>query len=214
MPEDGLVEVELELVAQVCSAEHLRATASRAAEDVPEHIPEDVAERIPGPETAARSRSAARRLDTCVPELIVRCPLLRVGKDLASLLRFLEPLLRFLVVGIAVGVVLHREPAIGFLDFRLGRALRYVENLVVVALCHACLNHSPLTRMPPPPHPRDTRGSGGSAAWRLPTLRGFTILVPDFFELGVHYIVPACAGSRAGTACPRSALGAWAAGCA
>jgi len=52
--EHGLVQIELELVAQIRAAEHLRAPAAPApAEDIAEHIPEDVAEGIPGPEAAA-----------------------------------------------------------------------------------------------------------------------------------------------------------------
>ena len=52
--EHGLIELQLELVAQVGAAKHLRAAAAaRTAEDVAEHVAEDVAERI-----ARRSRRA------------------------------------------------------------------------------------------------------------------------------------------------------------
>src|SRR5207244_2549129 len=82
--EHRLGELELELVAQVRSAERLGATAAaRAAEDVPEHIPEDVAEGV-GAESAARSSRAAARLDTGVTVLIVGRALVRVGEHLAG----------------------------------------------------------------------------------------------------------------------------------
>src|SRR5579885_534715 len=42
----------------------------------------------------------------------------------------------------------------------------------------------------------------GGAAWRLPTLRGFALLVPDFFELGVDHVFLASAG---GAPAPRPA---------
>src|SRR5207245_2034169 len=119
--EHRLGELELELVAQVRSAERLGATAAaRAAEDVPEHIPEDVAEGV-GAESAARSSRAAARLDTGVTVLIIGRPLVRVGEHLAGFLRLLEGLLRVPIVGVAVGVILHREPAVGLLDLGLSR---------------------------------------------------------------------------------------------
>ena len=71
--------------------------------------------------------------------LIVDGALLRIGEDLAGLLGLLEELLRFLVIGIAVGMVLHREAAIRLLDLRLGRRFGYVEYLVVIALGHALI---------------------------------------------------------------------------
>ena len=49
--EDGLGELELDLIAQVGAAEHLRAAAAaRRSEDVAEHIAENVAEGIAGAE--------------------------------------------------------------------------------------------------------------------------------------------------------------------
>jgi len=74
-----------------------------------------------------------------VSELIVRGALVRVAEDLARLLRLLEFLFGVAVVRIPVRMKLHRQATIRFLDLRFGRVLRYVEYLVVVALCHAHL---------------------------------------------------------------------------
>src|SRR5205807_2237218 len=71
-----------------------------------------------------------------VTVLIVGRALVRVGEHLAGFLRLLEGLLRLPIVGVAVGVILHREPAVGLLDLGLGRRPRYVEYLVVIALRH------------------------------------------------------------------------------
>src|SRR6516225_1950130 len=71
-----------------------------------------------------------------MPVLIVSRPLMRVGQHLAGFLRLLEGLLRVPIVGIAIGVIFHGQTTIGLLDLRLGRPLRYVEYLVVVALRH------------------------------------------------------------------------------
>jgi hypothetical protein len=142
MPEHGLVEVQLELVTQVRATEYLGTTSAAApsAKDVTEDIPENVAERIARAGTPAAS--ARSSLHARVAVLIVSGPLLRVREDLAGLLRFLEELLRLLIVRIAVGVILHREAAIGLLDLRLGSGLGYVEYLVVVAFGHASVKIS------------------------------------------------------------------------
>src|SRR5204862_8306309 len=122
-----LGELARELIAQAPSSERPgAAAAARAAEDVPAHIPEDVAEGV-GAESAARSSRAATRLATGVTVLIVGRALVRVGEHLAGFLRLLEGLLRVPIVGVAVGVILHREPAVGLLDLGLSRRPRSVE---------------------------------------------------------------------------------------
>src|SRR6516225_7781876 len=115
-----------------------------------------------------------------MPVLIVSRPLMRVGQHLAGLLRLLEGLLRVPIVGIAIGMIFHGQTAIGLLDLRLGRPLRYVEYLVVVALRHG------------------------------PSLRGLASLVFDLLEFRVHHVIGPrtaaarrAAGTRAGL--PRGA---------
>src|SRR5579863_8723573 len=133
--EDGLRELELDVVAQVGTTEHLRAAAAaRRSEDIAEHIAENIAEGIAGAE-APRPPASLRRggLHSGVAVLVVRRPLLRVGEHLARLLRLLEALLGLLVVGIAVGVILHGEAAISLFDLRLGGRPGYVEYLVVIS---------------------------------------------------------------------------------
>ena len=44
--EHGLLEIELQVVAQIGAAKHLPPAAPTAAEDVAEHVAEDVAERV------------------------------------------------------------------------------------------------------------------------------------------------------------------------
>src|SRR5690606_39867940 len=75
--EHGLLEVELELVAQVGAAEHLRPAAAPAAEDVAEHVAEDVTERIARVETGPAA--APHAVHACVAELVVSRALSRVG---------------------------------------------------------------------------------------------------------------------------------------
>jgi len=63
---------------------------------------------------------------------VVTLPLLRVAEDAVGLGRLLELLLRFLVAGVAVGVVLEGELAIGRLHLLVGGVARHTEDLVVV----------------------------------------------------------------------------------
>src|SRR5207237_3205317 len=62
VPEHRLGELQLELITQIGAAEHLGAAATAGgAEDIPEHIPEDIAECIAGAEPpAARAAPGAR----------------------------------------------------------------------------------------------------------------------------------------------------------
>src|SRR6202042_1648642 len=78
----------------------------------------------------------------------------------------LEARLRVLVVGVAVGVVLAREFAIGLLDLVSGRLFVDPERLVVVrARCHLI----PRARRPRQPAPGGSRSRpAGSRAGRPP----------------------------------------------
>ena len=63
--------------------------------------------------------------------------LLFVGEHGVRLGRFLEALFGLVVAGIAVGVVLQRELAVGALDLPISGLPLELEDLVVVALAHA-----------------------------------------------------------------------------
>src|SRR6185436_508146 len=130
--EHRLFQVELEVVAQVRAAKDLPAAAPTAAEDVAEHVAEDVAERVGRAETA----TPAARGESLMAVLIVDRALLRVGQHFVGLLALLELVLGLVIVRIAVGVILHRQAAIRFLDLDLGRGPRDVEHLVVIPLGH------------------------------------------------------------------------------
>src|SRR6185437_5807493 len=51
--EHGLFEIDLEFIAQIGAAKHLRAAALTAGENIAEHLAEDIAERLAGAEPAA-----------------------------------------------------------------------------------------------------------------------------------------------------------------
>src|SRR5688572_18180525 len=144
--EDRLLEIERELVAQVGAAEHCIAPASsRSAEDVAEHVAEDVAEGI---RRAEARTGPARRVQPCPAVLVVSRALLRIGQDLVGLLGFLESLLGFLVVGVAVRMVFHGQAPVSLGDGFLGGVSRHAQHLVEVTLRHGA------------PHARTPGGSG------------------------------------------------------
>jgi hypothetical protein len=72
-----------------------------------------------------------------VAEAVVGGALLLVLEDVVGLVDLLEPGLAVLVAGIAVRVPLHRELAIGGLEFAVGRGARHFEEFVVVGFGHA-----------------------------------------------------------------------------
>jgi hypothetical protein len=91
--------------------------------------------------------------------LIVSRPLLRIAQNLVGFLGFLEVLFGFRVVGIAVGVVLHRQAAIGLLQLVVGGIAIDAQNFVIVSLRHRLVRHS-IT-------PRCREVQAGSAPVRL-----------------------------------------------
>ena len=134
LPRGGFLERDLHRVAQVAAAVDLLAAAAArrrrrcAAEDVAEDVAEGLGEAA---EAFRRRRRAAHvRVDAGVAVLVVGRALLRVGQHLVGLLGLLELLLGLLriVALVAVGVVLHRQLAIGLLDVVLGGVLRHAED--------------------------------------------------------------------------------------
>src|SRR5262245_28156628 len=72
-----------------------------------------------------------------MPEAVVEAPLFGIGEHRVGLGRLFELFLRRFVTRIAVGVVLHRQLAVGALQLHLGHAAGHAEDFVVVALAHA-----------------------------------------------------------------------------
>ena len=135
-PEDCLLEVEREFIAQVRPAiDGAAAAAATAAEDVAEHVAEDVAKGVGRAESLA---SAARSVEAGAAVLIVCRALLCIGQDLVRLLRFLEMLFGFLVVGIPVRVVFHGQAPVRLGDGVFGGVSWHAKHLVEITLRHGC----------------------------------------------------------------------------
>jgi hypothetical protein len=131
---DGLLERQLEVVAQIGAAEHLvSAAATPSAEDVAEHVAENVAERVRAAAKPAATRTA---LHTGMAESVVGRALVLVGERLVRFLGFLEVRLRIRIARIAVGMMLHREASIRLLDVCFRGVARDAEYLVVIPLRH------------------------------------------------------------------------------
>ena len=159
--EGGLLEADLELVAEVLAPSRPPTSAAPAAgaEEVAEQIADDVLEA--GAEVEAGAGSAAL-LEGGVPEAVVEIPPPGIGEHLVGLGDLLEPLLgRGSIVGVAVGMELERETAVRLLDLVVVRAAGDAENLVVVAL-HGTPGASPARVSAPvlsaPPHRKRERG--------------------------------------------------------
>ncbi|OIQ96451.1 hypothetical protein GALL_214920 [mine drainage metagenome] len=125
---------DLHVVAQVGAAVGLAAPAAAAAEDVAEDVAEVEALGAARTERAAAAHSA--RFECRVTVLVVSSTFLSVGQSLVGFLRFLELFLRFRIIRIAVGVVLHRQLTISLLDVFLGRVAVDAEDFVVVFFAH------------------------------------------------------------------------------
>ena len=68
--------------------------------------------------------------------LVIGSALLLVAQGFVGFLGFLELFFRFRVVRVAIGMVLHRQPAISLLDFFIGSVAVDAQYFVVVAFAH------------------------------------------------------------------------------
>ena len=113
-----------------------RAGPARRPPAEAEEVAEDVGEVREDVRVEARTLPAGA-LHAGVAEPVVARALFGVAEHGVGLGRFLEAFLGLLVAGIAIGVVLQRQLAIGALDVLLVRAPFDAEDFVVVAAAHA-----------------------------------------------------------------------------
>ena len=105
-----------------------------------------------------------------VPEPVVAGPLLGIGEDRVGLRRLPEPLLRLGIAGVAVGVVIERQLAVGRLDLVRRGVAGDAEDLVEIAGCRGHLG--PLEAIPSRALARSCRASPRSGSARRPACRG------------------------------------------
>ena len=99
------------------------ASSAAASEDVEaEEVAEDVVEIV---EDGFVEAAASVGGNASVAEAVVSCALVAVGEDRVGLGGLFEALFRGIVPGVAVGVVLHGELAVGALDFLFAGASFY-----------------------------------------------------------------------------------------
>ncbi len=108
---------DFQVVAQVRAAIDIGAPAAPSAAAT-EDVAEDVAESIgKAAHACAASAHACLRIHSGMAVLVVGATLAAVRENLVGFLGFLEMFFRLGIVRIAVRMVLHRQLAVGFLDF-------------------------------------------------------------------------------------------------
>ena len=153
---ERLVDRDFEVVAQIAAAAR-RAGVTAPAAHRSEHLLEDVGEPAGKAEPAGASRPAL--LEGGVAELVVGGSLLIVLEDVVGLVDLLEFLFRRVVAGVSVGVVFHRQPAVGALQFvGAGGPLADAECLVKILLGHGWRTGSPCRARIVTPEPAGARG--------------------------------------------------------
>ena len=113
------------------------ATSEHFSETEAEEVVEDLVEIDSG----GRIEAAHAAGDPGVSEAIVGGALIGVAEDGVSFGAFLEFFFCVGIVGIAIGMVLERELAVGALDLLLGRSAGDAQHLVVIAF-HVRRNRS------------------------------------------------------------------------
>ena len=121
--EDGLLELEGQVLAEIGAA--LRARAASApllTEHVAEseEIAEDVLEIVEDRPVKPSESLAGAIGNSGVTKTVIAGALLGIGKDRIGLAALLEALFRVRIIGVAVRVILQRELAVGALDLLIG----------------------------------------------------------------------------------------------
>src|SRR5690242_7373969 len=131
----GLLERNLEVVAQVGAASRLSRAAASAAHELSEHLVKDIGEAAAKTEFEA-VRTSTAILEGGMAEAVVSRPLLLVLQDVIGFVDLFEFVLGRRIARIAVRVILHGQPAVGFLDVFDCCAARNAKRGVVVLLRH------------------------------------------------------------------------------
>ena len=108
------------------------ADSGAASTEATTEAAEDVGERREDVVDAAEPLEAALRR-ALVAEAIVELALLGVGEHAVGLGGLLELFLRLAIAGSAIGVILHGEAAVGFLDLGVIGGAGDAEHFIVVA---------------------------------------------------------------------------------
>src|ERR1039458_4601233 len=138
-PARRFFEFDFKIVAQVVATPGARTRASAAgAGQIAKDVGENFLEALAEVETAESARTLRSLKGGVTEAVILRAPL-GIGKDLVSLVEFLESLLGFFVAGIAIGMKLNGESAVGFLQFDFAGAVIDTEDFVIVAFM--CWRH-------------------------------------------------------------------------
>src|ERR1051325_3510692 len=148
---EGVLELDLEVVAKVGAAPHVAAAAALlgATHELAEDIVENVGEGTEVLRPAIASE-AVLALEGGVTEAVVGGALLRILEAFIGLAQSLELRLRLGAAAVSVGMALHRQLAIGRLDRRRIGGPLDLQQLVIIGL-----NHDG----PDPPSPRRSPGS-------------------------------------------------------
>ncbi len=134
--EDGVFEFHVDIFAQVSAALRAAAAACASAKNLSqsEEVAEDIAE-VGGVE-ACTSVSA----QPGVTEAVVDAALVDIREHRVGFAALFEFFFRVGVVGIAVGMELQRQFAVGALELLVGRGAGYSQHLIVVAFSVAGQN--------------------------------------------------------------------------
>ena len=87
--------------------------------------------------TAESARAAAHALfERGMAVLVVHGAFFFVGQGVVGFLNFFKFFFRLFVAGIAVGMVFHRQLAVGFFDFVVARTARHAECCIKILVAH------------------------------------------------------------------------------
>ena len=120
----------------------LAAASSATAEHLAENIGKVEALRAAEPaKTAESARAAAHALfERGMAVLVVHGAFFFVGQRVVGFLHFFKFIFRFFVARITVGMIFHRQLAVGFFDFVVASTARHAECFVKIFIAHSVID--------------------------------------------------------------------------
>jgi hypothetical protein len=141
--EDRLLEVQIDVLAEIGAALRTAALSTSAAEhfaDV-EEVAKDIAEILEGRRIEAAC-STCGVSNSGMAETVVKRTLLTVSENGVGFTAFFKFFFRVRIVGISIRMKLQGELAVRALDLLIGSASSHAENFVVIAFYVASQNSS------------------------------------------------------------------------
>ena len=137
--------------------------AAKSAETAAENGAQNISQVVKSAETAVESSKAGVGVEGRKAVLVILCPLVCIGKDLVSLVDFLELRLSLFVSGVQVRVILLCQFPVSFFQFIVRGCFAHAKDFIIITfVCHFSSRRAlPMVLIGPPRTSSQNRSGDG-----------------------------------------------------